>query len=270
MRKKTDTSTDTALKVIEKIQSRKPGQTRSSSTRGRRKKKKDSQVLIAFLSILLLCLATGSYIFLSRGISVGAAALINNYDAAFITEKDSAYQKQYKIAYDNAEKNYHVSNRATISIGNLEEVQRLEVLKANDVEFITEDRDDNSGNVTAWLEVEGEGTFVINLQAAEFLVDNERRHVLARIPNPELANISIIKTTRRLFADDWKNGSYSEGVDLALKQRNEASLQIQKSLLSNQFVFDSACSAAESTLKNLIQQFNQDIPDITVDVEFIE
>lgn len=227
-------------------------------------KGKNTLMLVIIVSLVLIC-----FFLLRGGVGTAASAMRDSYRTTYAAEKESAYNALYQSAYERAEKNYHVSSAVVISIGELEETQKLEVLKANNVAFITEDRDNNSGNVTAWLEVEGEGTFVVNLQAAEFLVDNDRHYVLVRIPNPELTNIVILKTTRRLFADDWKDGSYREGVDLALKQRNEATLQMQKSLLSNQYIFGNAQKAAVRIIENLVRQFNPDIPDLIVDVEFM-
>lgn len=224
-------------------------------------------MIIGIVFVVLIAISAGMIV---NGIGVGAEAVIDSYGPAYEAEKENAYEKFYQSAFDNAKEKYHVSNKVVISIGNLEETQKLEIIKANDVEFITEDRDNNEGNVTAWLEVEGEGTFVVDLHTAEFIIDNERKYVLARIPNPELTNIHIIKTTRRLFADDWMDGSYQEGVDLALKQRNEASLQIQKALLSNPYIFSNAQKSAVGMIQNLVRQFNPDIPELVVDVEFME
>ena len=123
---------------------------------------------------------------------------------------------------------------------------------------------------TAWLEVEGEGTFIVDLQAAEFIIDNERKSVLARIPNPELKNIHIIRSTRRLFSDDYLNGSWSEGVDLRIKQNNEAQLRIENALLSNPYIFSNAKKVSANMIKNLVAQFNPDVPQLIVDVEFID
>ena len=220
--------------------------------------------------IVLVVLAAACLLLLKNSIKIGAEALSNNYRAAYESEKDVAYNKLYQSAFDRAEKNYHVSNKVVISIGNLEETKKLEVIKANDVEFITQDKDRSSGNVTAWLEVSGEGIFVVDLKAAEFIVDNSRRYVLVRIPYPELTNVTIVNTTKRWFKDDLINGSYKEGVHLALKQRNEAILRIQKSLMSNQYIYNSAQTVARSMIENLVKQFNPDIPDLTVEVEFID
>ncbi len=252
---------ETVKELPEKIPSKKSKSKISAS-------KKTSITIMSSLILILLLLA-GSIMLIRGGIEAGASALINSYNASYNTEKDSSYQKLYESAFDRAEKNYHVSNTVIISLGDMEEMQKLEVLTANDVEFITEDRDNNTGNVTAWLEVEGQGTFVIDLKAAEYVIDNDHRYVLVRIPNPELTNISIIRTTKCLFSDDWKNEDYREGVNLAIKQRNEASLQIQKALLSNQYIFSNAKDVSVSMIRNLVKQFNPDIPELEVEVEFI-
>lgn len=219
--------------------------------------------------IIMVSMMIGVYL-LKSSIEIGAKSLMENYSEEYEAEKKSAYDSLYSNAYSQAYKNYHLSSDVNISIGDLQETQKLEVLTANDVEFITENRDDNTGNITAWLEVEGEGTYVIDLQAAEYIIDNERRHITVRIPNPELSNVHIIKTTKCLFVDDLLNGSYKEGVDLALKQRNEASVRIEKALMSNQYLYNNAQSVAQSTIQNLVKQFNTEIPDLTVQVEFMD
>ena len=224
---------------------------------------------VTIAAITFVILAAVCLYLLSGSIKIGAAAMADSYNLAYIAEKDAAYQKLYKNAFDRAKENYHVSNTVVISIGNLEETAKLELLKANDVEFITENREDNSGHVTAWLEVSGEGTFVVDLKAAEFIIDNERRHVLVRTPKPELTNIEITGAKSRLFKDGILNGSYGEGVNLALKQRREAALRIQKALISNQYIYNAAQTVARNTITNLVRQFNPDIPDLTVDVAFM-
>ena len=229
-----------------------------------------SKIVITTLLVLSAAFVIVGWILLESGVHTGAEQLMNSFTAAFNTEKNSAYEKSFTSAFERAKQRKHVSNRVQISVGDLQETQRLEVLRASDVEFITEDRDDNSGRVTAWLEVEGEGIFVVDLQAAEFVIDDERKSVLVRIPVPELTNVSITRTTRRLFADDIFNGSYSEGVDLALKQRNAAILQIEKALRSNQYVYGNAKDVSKSMLRNLVLRFNPDIKDLCVEVEFFE
>ena len=241
-------------------------QSPKKKTAKKKKARKPKYLTIGIIAFFLVVFCV--YLLLDT-IRTGATSLIEHYKAAYEQERDITYDSFYQSAFERAEQNYHLSNTAVISIESLEECGKLEVMKANCVEFITEDRDSNSGNITAWLEVSGEGTFVVDLEAAEFIVNQEYSYVLARIPCPELTNITILDTTKRWFSDDWWNGSYSEGVDLAIKQRNEASLQIQKSLMSNVYIYSNAQEAAEQMLIQLIKQINTDIPDLTVEVEFI-
>ena len=152
-----------------------PGRPTNKKTKSRVSEKKKTSATVMISLILIVVLATGSIILLKSGIAAGAHALTNSYRVSYNSEKNASYQKLYQAAFDRAEKNYHVSNKVFISIGDVEETQKLEVLTANDIEFITEDRDENTGNVTAWLEVEGQGTFVIDLRAAEYVIDNEHR-----------------------------------------------------------------------------------------------
>lgn len=257
--------------MSEKITRRSHGSSNRALKKGMPRAKKwnaDAAINIILLAAFIVIAVIGACI-VSGGVSKGAEMMLNSYNSAFEAERDAAYQSFYQSAFDRAEQKYHVSNTVLISVGNLQETQKLEVLRASDVEFIIESREDNSGNVTAWLEVAGEGVFTIDLQAAEYSIDNGRRYVLVRILEPELENIAITKTTKKFFKDDWADGSYSEGVDLALRQRQEAILRIKQALLSNQYVFENAKKVAISTIQNLVKQFNPDIPDIIVDVEFM-
>ena len=233
------------------------------------RKKKNTNIAIVLCFLMIMAASVGGLL-LKSGIKVGASELMSSFQGAYNNEKERVYGQIYDAVFQEAEQNHHVSNKVEISVANLQEEEKLEVIKANDVEFITENRDNNTGNVTAWLEVEGEGTFTIDLKAAEFDVDNEREYILVRIPKPELSNVKIVNTIRRLFADDLLNGSYSEGVDLALKQSNEALLQIQKSLLSNQYIYDNAKKVSVNMIQNLIKQLNPDVPQLQVEVEFFD
>lgn len=223
------------------------------------------------LSVLLLAaLAGGCLLLLKSGLSAGASALKDSYFTAYAAEKSAAYEALYQGAYERAESKYHVSNRVLISLEGLEKVERLEVLEAGHVELITENRDDNTGNITAWLEVTGKGTFIVDLKAAEVLLDAEHRHVLVRAPRPELTDVTITQAVRKLFKDDFRNGNYSEGVHLAVDQLNDATLRIQKSLMANQYIDQNARAAAVRSVSNLVKELNPDIPDLTVDVEFLD
>ncbi len=203
-------------------------------------------------------------------VSSGAKALHNSYTNAYNEQRNATYQEKYDSYKESAEEKFHVSNRVSIYVGNLKEEEKIEVLKVSDVEFIIEDKDNNDENVISWLEVPGEGVFVVDLKAGEYVIDNERAYVLVRVPYPELTNITIdyANVQKILFKDDIYNGSYKEGEELAKQQLSQAELLIKKEFTSNQNFFKNAQEAAISTIETLVKQLNPEVDNLVVDVEF--
>lgn len=200
----------------------------------------------------------------------GTSALVDSYQKTYDKEKDSAYYAQYNKYYEQAEKEYHVSNRVAISIDDIKETANLEVLKVSDTEYVISENEDNGEGISSWLEVPGQGTYIVNLQAAEFIVDNEREYVLVRAPYPEITNISIDykNVNKLLFKNNIFNDSISVGEDLARKQLHSADILIKKEFASNQHFYLSAQEAAVSSIQCLVKKLNPQFPDMTVDVEF--
>lgn len=223
-------------------------------------------------SIIILIIAMLFAIFLLfRGtIAEGASALKDNYLESYANQKDITYNEKYDAYKNDAEEKFHVSNSVSIYVGNLKEEEKLEVLKVQDVEFIITDSDDNQGNVEAWLEVPGEATFVVDLKAGEYIVDNERCHVLVRVPYPELTNVKIDykNVEKLLFKDDVLNGSYSVGEELAMEMLSEAELLIRQEFTSNQNFFRNAEEAATNSIEMLVRQLNPKVEELQIDVEF--
>lgn len=230
--------------------------------------KKGSGTTVAIVLFLIMGAVT---VYLANGIiGAGASALFNSYNSTYALERDAAYQAQYEKYYERAEREYHVSNRVTVSIGDLRETAALEVLTVSDIEYIVEEGSANRNGITSWLEVPGQGTYIVDLQAAEFIVDNERAYVLVRAPYPELTNITInyANVQKLFFKNDWRNDSYKVGEELARKQLSSADMLIKKEFASNQHFYLSAQEAARSTIQCLVKQLNPEISDLTVEVEF--
>ena len=99
--------------------------------------------------VLMIVMAAAALMLFQSVVFNGAEALKDGYSAAYEAERESAYQALYQKYYDSAESAHHVSNRASIYIGNIRETEKLEVLKVSDVEFIVEDSGNNSGNITS-------------------------------------------------------------------------------------------------------------------------
>lgn len=229
--------------------------------------KRKNNILYLF-AIIGLCALIG--ILWISAMSAGSKALRAKYVETYEEERTAAYQSLFQKFFDRAEKEYHVKNRVSISVGDMQEVANLEVLNVSDIEYIIVDADSNEHNITAWLAVPGEGTYVINLQAAEFIVDEERTHVLVRAPYPEMTNITIIyrDVEKLLFKNDMFNESYRVGEDLAKRQLDSADLLIKKEFASNQLFYISAQEAGKSIIECMVKQFNPEIPDLDVEVEY--
>lgn len=225
-----------------------------------------------FLYIAAAIMILLSIFLTNRIIKDGAEALANGYDAAYSNERDSAYQKLYDKYFEIAKNKYMVTNAAQISIGDMKEVGKLEVLSVSDVEYVIDDKNDNDYNITSWLEVPGEGTFVVDMQEAEFIIDSQRNYVLVRVPYPELTNITIdySNVKQLLFDNDIFNESYKIGEEQAIKQLKEADLLIKKELFANQNFYVTAQDAAKTEIEYIVKKFNPDVEDILVDVEFFE
>lgn len=235
------------------------------------------------LAFVLLCI--GIFQIFDTGILIGKAAK-NAYQKTYSEVSEAKQQEYYQQAYNNAENTHHVSNKITISIGDIQKKQNLEVLKVSNVTYITENdvvedeaaksiwgsvTDLFQGDTISWLEVSGESIFTVNMKESEFVIDSERRYVLARIPHPVLGDFTIDKI-EPLFVEDTgvARKSASTGVDLADKRVKFAEQVLKKEAESDQFFYESAEKAAETILENLVKGFNHDIPDLTVEVEFID
>lgn len=254
----------------------------SSGTSGRHASK-----LLRFVPLLctVFCLALTVFWF-ADVLAVGATAA----GEAFAQTKDDAQEKTYQSFYDRgfdeAEKAHHTSSRAAISVDSLQEIQKLEVLAVSEVSYQVEEKEEKEGiqgvitgitdffnqDSVSWLEVPGSGVFTVDLQAGEFIVDAERKLVLIRVPGPELSNFTLdYADVEVLYFDEggtFKN-SAKYGVDKAVEQLQNAELDMVQRVSNNQELYKRAQTATENMLMRLVQQLNPQVPDLTVEVEFL-
>lgn len=241
----------------------------AENTTDKGKKSKKLEIIgIVFLVVVIMCAALG----LNNYITKGVEAAEESYTTTKTATVEEIKQQQYQKAFEAAEERYHTSNDVSIVVGALSEEAKLEVLEVYDVQYVIEDETENEGNIISWLEVPGKGTFTIDLKASEFIIDNERRYVLVRVPEPELTECTIIykDVKRLLFENDMFNESIAVGETVAQKQLNEGYLLIEKSFASNTQYYDSAITAAESMIINLIKSLNMEILDLEVEIEFMK
>ena len=96
------------------------------------------------LSLILLAIVCGSYLFIrysiANGVSTATDSFINNYDTA----KEETYSHFYDMAFKHSEEKNHVSNDISIIISSVKEKSALEALRVSDVVYITEPVKENS------------------------------------------------------------------------------------------------------------------------------
>ncbi len=226
-------------------------------------------LVCVFMAVLLLICAAG---FGMLGVFSGSRAVKEAFDKEKAAAEESVYNAYYEQGYTAAEQEYHLKNRAVITLGNIRETANLEVLSISDIAFMIENPDEQNKNTLSWLEVPGTGVFTVNLAAGEFLADDERRSVYVRLPKPELLpmNINIdhenVKVLR--FSSNTLLSSVRDGEQLAGKQLNEARTRILEDIGSNVQYYEFAESSARTLLENLIRAVNSGIPDLKVEIEF--
>ena len=193
-----------------------------------------------------------------------------NVNSSFQRAKNSAYNGIYQRAYDSAERRNHVSNYALLSIEDVREISRLEVLTVSDSEFVIKDEDEND-KTTSWLEVHGTGVFTVDLSAGEFLVDSQRKYVLVIIPEPVLTECKISDTGEQFWnKGTLHNGSVADGVRLAQDQLSEGRTKLEDAMKQNRNFYDAARKSAVQAIEELVLQWNPNVPDLQVDVKFAE
>ena len=236
------------------------------------------------ISALLLCL---SVYWLMDTFAVGTGAAIDSFGTAKDEAAEEAYQFFYDQSYKAAEEAHHVSNNVSITIGDLREEQKLEVLKVSDVAYETPEPKDQGwfeelianitgifdADVVSWLEVPGNGVFTVNLQAGEFIIDEARQYVLIRVPSPKLTEFAIdYENVELLLFEEggaFKN-SAKYGVDKAIEQLQSAELTMMQNVNNNQEFYKRAMESTEKMLINLVQQLNPQLHNLVVEVEFID
>lgn len=203
-------------------------------------------------------------------VSIGMWRMGRAYQAA---EQD-AYDGIYQIAFDHAEARNHVSNYAVISIEGLQEVSRLEVLSVTGSEFVIKNADKDDKTVS-WLEVQGRGVFTVDLSIGEYIVDRERQSVLVKVPKPVLTECAVTRTGKRfwnnggVFQNAFK-GSVADGVLLSQAQIREGRMALEDSMRKSRVFNESSRKAAVNMITKLVHQWNPNVPDLRVDVEFMD
>lgn len=225
-------------------------------------------VLYCFLAVLVIV----GILMVRKAISVGTDSFKDSYN----NKKESISSEIYQKFYDEAEKKYHVTNRATINLGNIREESKLEVLKVIESTCVIQtDKERSEGN-HRWVKYTGEGIFTIDLTISEFLVNNDKHYVLIRIPEPSMTEFQILNenTEYLMYAYDKLigNGSIEQGVSLSMDFQARAYTEIKNSIYDNQNYFIKAKESAKEELTKIVKLLNStdEMSDLVVEIEFFD
>lgn len=223
---------------------------------------------ICFAMTIILIVIGG--LVLSSTIQKGGQSAQEAYENAKSKATDEAYSKFYDTAYASAERKYHVSNKVSIEVASVREESNLEVLHVSDVEYVVESKDNNENNIEVWMEFYGDGVYTVDMKASEFIIDADRHYVLVRVPRPELTNCRITKTNQLFWQNGVFNKSNSVGTDLAIGIRNEGYAKLNNYMKSNAKFYKSAKESATLVITDLVKGLNSELPDLVVEVEFVD
>lgn len=232
------------------------------------------KIALGALTIVLVVAVVMSFVLFTKGVTIGTKSATEAFESKYEQERKQSRDNYYNKAYDKNYEKYKVSNKVEISISSLSEISKLEVLKVGDTEYVILDKNDkgNDYGVTCWIEVPGYAVFTVNLEAAECLLDEERQYVLIRVPYPETEAIAPdVANISKLFykeGDIWKNGSYSEGAELAQDLIQQGILLMQREIRKNEDFFLSAQKSAKRMIEGIVKNLNPLVENLVVEVEF--
>ena len=190
---------------------------------------------------------------------------------------DSTAKEEYQSTYDSyvhmGETAFHTSNRAEIIVGPALETSDLEVLTVCATVLVP----NSPKNI--FEEFTGASCFSVNLKAAEYMIDEERRTVYIRIPEPQLQElVNLCEENLRVFnlKSDGKisttiqnlTGSIRDGESEAVAMRDEASTIILSSLKNETAYVNEAKNNAKSIISTLVHELNPTVDNLRVVVDF--
>ncbi len=226
-------------------------------------------IFIIVIGVAILGVVFYSVYLMRDTVSNGADELKDVYNLTKDAEIEKWEEKYHDDYYDMAEKKYHVKTVANINVIDEQEISNLEVLQVSDVEYFTENKDDNEYKITFWAKYTATGVYYVDLMQAEYIVDNNHNTVTVRLPEPKIDKFSI--DDEILFKkDDAFDDNYSVGDNFAENKRKEAYSKLEERIRSNQELFTSAKKQTEIIVSNWIKTLNPDRADLTVFVEFVK
>ena len=236
----------------------------------KRKRKLTSTNIMVILVIVLIGIAIVLPIV---SINYGARKTYDEYAANFNDVSSKVSNKVKEAVFDYIEEKEQVSAEGTIYIGEIREISKLDVLEVGYDAYVIEDAKDNAVGLTVWEVIPGMAIYSVNLEIAEFTVDETRNYVLIKVPEPKMEYTISYDNRKLIFSNEgpsfnWTNKSAAAG-EIAHRQEERALEEIRNTLANNQEHFEKAKASAKDTLTRLVEVLNPGNDSLVIEIEFM-
>ncbi len=229
-------------------------------------------IILAVLAVILFLIGSTSLRVWGGIVASGIREAKNNFQNTKALYEEQTEAEVYQLIYDEILHHYQPKNEVFITVESIKETANLQVLMARERVVITqtpEERESNE-NLNYWIIYDGTATYTVNMQICEFVTDNDRHFVLARLPRPD-TKIAIVDEKILLATNKKSNdGSLEKGSALSRKARNTANAKLEELFLNDAELTRKAEEAAKKQVEFLIRALNPGIDDLTVKVLFFD
>ena len=237
-------------------------ETKNSIKKGEKKHKSKTTLTLFTVacSLFILCISL-----LIASIAIKGNAAKEAYDTAKNSADNQAYNDTKSKIIDAGKDRYKVTNDVSITIGEIKSKGDLSVLEFSDVHYYTSGTDSLFKQDVCY-KISGTAKYLVNMRLSEIIVDQERKYVLIRIPEPVFSE-NIDYETERFYVEDSIFKSISDGAKISQDVEKNAYPELQRKLRSNTKYFEYAKINAKETLIEEVKKYNPNL-EIEVEVEF--
>lgn len=221
--------------------------------------------LVIFICLLILLVAVNVVMFLLT-LNLGGSAFSNSYK----TNNDETKKEVHEDGYEHGHEETEINAYEIISVDNVQKVKKLDVLTVLAQEYVIDDETSLKGHIE-WFRVKGYGTYSINLEGAEFVVDNANNYVFAKVARSTLEKtkydeyelLATIDNSHELIKNQ------STGANAGINQIHMFEEAISKHFENNNQAQDRVDEAGKKSIEELIKKSNPQVEDLVVKVEYI-
>lgn len=140
-----------------------------SASRTATRKNSGKGLKILAVILIIICIAGSGLLFFLFGTNAKKSCT-DSFSTAYDETKRKTYDQFKQKAFDYFEEQNHVSNQATLTIGNIKEENSLEVLSVSDSWVKISEPDEDADKTTRWVEFNATGVYTVDMSVSEFTI----------------------------------------------------------------------------------------------------